>query len=177
VDVSNKDTQFLHKVIDALSWVIIHNNCEQIVNQGLVQLMISEVIVPKTLSDLHIVDLNPFEPYSINSKEIGKKRSSATSPNEKADRKTSIEEQRHWLASVDNGSASSLLSVPLLDFLVLAIALAQVGDVKGLKDAVIVTGSGGVYAVASCYPWLCVARLVQIMITHLPFLLKLTWLW
>ena len=79
-----------------------------------------------------------------------------------------------FLGALFDSCQSSVLSVPLLDFLVLLTATAQVDgrDVYNSESPIeqlrSVGTENGSSTVEYCYSWICIARLVQIMLTMLP---------
>lgn len=176
---TNKEPFLLHKFIDALSWTIVYNNCQIIVSNGLSNLICAS---PPTILDnredgddgekgeeVSVGEVDTLDPSSA------KKRSSSAKGNEDGfgDAPSSWNDRAHWLSSFlyeGNPLPLSILSVPLLDYLVLAVAAVQVGG----RDAIPLEAgpSNGLAAMACCYPWVCIARLAQIMLAQFPALVN-----
>ena len=154
--VATSESQFLHKIIDVLTWTLIHNNCQSRVSDGLMQLLKG----------------------GAGAKGSGKGSGESVFP------ARDKYHQIHWMSSFLSASfdscQSSLLSVPLLDFLVLFTATAQadgrdvyntISPIEQPRPVGAEKASCMSSNVEYCVSWICIARLVQIMLTMLPELI------
>ena len=155
------ESQFLHKIVDVVTWALIHNHCQYRISDGLLQILKGGT-------------------GAGGAKGAGKKLEDSSLP------VRDKYHQIHWMSSFLNAASSdscpcSLLSVPLFDFLVLFIAVAQVDgrDVYNTLSPMEQPKPLGTEK-ASCnsstieygISWICMAKLVQIVLTKLPELIE-----
>ena len=144
------ESLYIHKVVDVLTWTLICNDCQHSINKTL-----SLLIRGSTTANVGWTEGKV--PSEIEEREIGEEAG----------------QRGHWLSVFSKSTPPSILSLPLLDFLILAVAVTQVGGRDIRSTAVEACLDDGDFSfIDQACPWICLARLVQLMIEHLPSLLE-----